>query len=132
MNIKSGADAGGGNDAFDGWSLLTDGALGGAVRIGTANTFVVTPNVATVTAGTFATTEGGEVVMAADGTFTYDQQGVFDALAASETGFDTFSFTIPTTGTYTLGVGVVDVGVADTLSALLLDNVVLTPASGAE
>ncbi len=43
-----------------------------------------------------------------------------------ETGFQTFSFTIPTTGTYTLGLGATDV--ADTIvdSGLLVDNVKLT------
>lgn len=40
-----------------------------------------------------------------------------------ETGFQTFSFTIPTTGTYTLGLGVTDVGEDTTNSGLLVDNV---------
>jgi hypothetical protein len=43
-----------------------------------------------------------------------------------ETGFRTFSFTLPMTGTYTLGLGAIDV--ADTIvdSGLLVDNVKLT------
>jgi hypothetical protein len=43
-----------------------------------------------------------------------------------QTGFKTFSFTVPTTGTYTLGIGVTDV--ADTVvdSGLLVDKVKLT------
>ncbi|TBR57049.1 hypothetical protein B4U84_26860 [Westiellopsis prolifica IICB1] len=44
----------------------------------------------------------------------------------AETGFETFSFTIPTTGTYTLGLGVVDVGDNTIDSGLLVDNVTLT------
>ena len=48
---------------------------------------------------------------------------------AAETGFDTFSFTIPITATYTLGIGVVDVGDAKTPSRLLVDNASLAPAS---
>lgn len=55
---------------------------------------------------------------------------------SQETGFQTFSFTIPTTGQYSLGIGVVDVGpsgigiagVGDRTidSGLLVDNVTLT------
>jgi hypothetical protein len=44
-----------------------------------------------------------------------------------ETGFTTFTVTLPTTGTYTLGLGVVDVGDATGLSGLLLDHFTLTP-----
>ncbi|MEC4811698.1 MAG: hypothetical protein SAK29_00175 [Scytonema sp. PMC 1069.18] len=42
-----------------------------------------------------------------------------------ETDFQTFSFTIPTTGTYTLGIGVVDVNDNTIDSGLLVDNVTL-------
>jgi hypothetical protein len=45
----------------------------------------------------------------------------------SETGFATFTVTLPTTGSYTLGIGVVDVGDTLELSGLLLDNFTLTP-----
>ena len=44
-----------------------------------------------------------------------------------ETGFRTFSFTIPTTGTYVLGLGVTDVEDTTVDSGLLVDNVRLTP-----
>jgi hypothetical protein len=44
-----------------------------------------------------------------------------------ETGFQTFSFTIPTTGTYTLGFGATDVADNIVASGLLVDNVKLTP-----
>ncbi|MBH8562550.1 hypothetical protein I8748_10235 [Nostoc sp. CENA67] len=43
-----------------------------------------------------------------------------------ETGFKTFSFKLPTTGTYTLGLGVLDVGDSDIDSGLLIDNFKLT------
>ncbi|BAY50012.1 peptidase domain-containing protein (plasmid) [Scytonema sp. HK-05] len=46
-----------------------------------------------------------------------------------ETGFQTFSFTIPTTGTYTLGLGVADVGDDSIDSGLLIDNVTLISVS---
>lgn len=46
-----------------------------------------------------------------------------------ETGFQTFSFTIPTTGTYTLGLAVVDVGDNSIDSGLLVDNVTLSSVS---
>ncbi|ARV63044.1 hypothetical protein BZZ01_15220 [Nostocales cyanobacterium HT-58-2] len=42
-----------------------------------------------------------------------------------ETNFHTFSFTIPTTGIYTLGVGVTDVGDTTINSGLLVDNITL-------
>jgi hypothetical protein len=47
----------------------------------------------------------------------------------SETGFETFTFTVPVTGTYTLRIGVADVGDAGGLSGLLIDNVLLTPGA---
>ncbi|GAB1541260.1 hypothetical protein NUACC21_39310 [Scytonema sp. NUACC21] len=43
-----------------------------------------------------------------------------------ETGFQTFSFTIPTTGTYILGIGVVDVGDSTIESGLLIDNFLIS------
>lgn len=45
---------------------------------------------------------------------------------AAETGFRTFAFTIPSTGTYTLSIGVMNVGDGGTNSGLLVDNVRLT------
>lgn len=47
----------------------------------------------------------------------------------SETAWRTFSFTIPTTGTYTLGIGVADAGDEFIPSGLLIDNAQLTPAA---
>jgi hypothetical protein len=41
----------------------------------------------------------------------------------NETGYRQFSYTVPTTGTYTLGIGVVDVGEPTRVSGLLVDNV---------
>lgn len=40
-----------------------------------------------------------------------------------ESGYRTYSFTIATTGTYTLGIGVVDATTTDTSSALLVDSI---------
>lgn len=45
----------------------------------------------------------------------------------NETGFNTFSYTIPTTGSYTLGIGVVDVGEPTRVSGLLVDKVEAVP-----
>ncbi len=44
-----------------------------------------------------------------------------------ETGFKTFSYTLPTDGEYTLGIGVVDVGEPTVISGLLLDKVQAVP-----
>jgi hypothetical protein len=46
----------------------------------------------------------------------------------SETGFETFTFILPTTGAYTLGIGVVDVGDEKGLSGVLIDNIQFSPA----
>jgi hypothetical protein len=43
-----------------------------------------------------------------------------------ETGFRTFSLKLPTTATYTLGLGIIDVGDSDLDSGLLVDNFKLT------
>lgn len=47
----------------------------------------------------------------------------------SETGFKTFSYTVPTTGTYTLGIGVTNVGDVYGVSGLLVDKVALSTTS---
>ncbi|MBW4446855.1 MAG: hypothetical protein KME38_08250 [Spirirestis rafaelensis WJT71-NPBG6] len=44
-----------------------------------------------------------------------------------ETGFKTFSYTLPTDGEYTLGLGVVDVGEPTVISGLLVDKVQAVP-----
>jgi hypothetical protein len=44
-----------------------------------------------------------------------------------ETGFKTFSFTLPTDGKYTLGVGVEDVGEPTIISGLLVAKVQAVP-----
>jgi hypothetical protein len=54
--------------------------------------------------------------------FGTSSTGVFGA----ETGFNTFSFTIPTTGAYTLGIGVADVDDTAVDSGLLVDNIRLS------
>jgi hypothetical protein len=46
---------------------------------------------------------------------------------SDETGFEKFSYVIPTTGTYTLGIGVTDVGNRIFESGLLVDKVAVTP-----
>ncbi|MBD2244194.1 hypothetical protein [Nostoc sp. FACHB-888] len=50
-----------------------------------------------------------------------------DSKFFEETGFKTFSFTLPTDGEYTLGVGVVDVGEPTIISGLLVDKVQAVP-----
>ncbi|MEW6494166.1 MAG: PEP-CTERM sorting domain-containing protein [Cyanobacteriota bacterium] len=42
---------------------------------------------------------------------------------SNETGFRKFSYKVPTTGTYTLGIGVVDVGEPTRTSGVIVDNV---------
>lgn len=44
-----------------------------------------------------------------------------------ETGYHTFSYIIPESGEYTLGVGVVDVGEASVISGLLVDEAKIVP-----
>lgn len=44
-----------------------------------------------------------------------------------ETGFKTFSYTLPTPGEYTLGIGIVDVGEPTVVSGLVVDNVQAVP-----
>lgn len=48
---------------------------------------------------------------------------------AQETGFRSQTFSLSTTGLYRLGIGVVDVGDSESGSAVLVDNVQLTPQS---
>lgn len=45
----------------------------------------------------------------------------------NETGFQTFSYIIPTTGTYSLAIGVADVGEPTRISELLVDNAQVVP-----
>jgi hypothetical protein len=59
-----------------------------------------------------------ELADASDATSTTSQTDFFE-----ETGFQTFSFKLPTTGTYTLGIGVINVGDNTLDSGLLIDNV---------
>ena len=49
-----------------------------------------------------------------------------------ETGFGTYTFTIPTTGSYTLGTGVVDYADTAVSSGLLIDNLSLGALSTPE
>jgi hypothetical protein len=46
---------------------------------------------------------------------------------ANETGFQTFSYTIPTSGSYTLGIGVANATDSFGNSAVLVDNVAVVP-----
>ncbi len=46
---------------------------------------------------------------------------------SDETGFEKFSYVIPTTGTYSLGIGVTDVDNRIFESGLLVDKVAVTP-----
>jgi VCBS repeat-containing protein len=57
---------------------------------------------------------------------TFSAFGASSTIFTGETGFDTFTWTIPATGTYEIGIAVIDVGDEKTLSGLLVDNVLLT------
>jgi hypothetical protein len=59
-----------------------------------------------------------ELADRSNATFATSQTDFFE-----ETGFQTFSFKLPTTGTYTLGIGVINVGDNTLDSGLLIDNV---------
>jgi hypothetical protein len=50
---------------------------------------------------------------------------------ALETHYQTYSFTIPTNGTFTLGIGIVDATTTDVSSALLVDNIVVPEGGSA-
>lgn len=72
-------------------------------------------------------TINGSVSRLADtnSTFSPSPTGAFGA----ETGFQTFSSTVPTTGTLTLGLGVTDVNDQIVNSGLLVDNISLQSSS---
>ena len=56
-----------------------------------------------------------------------DSSSVF----SKETGFKTFSYILPSSGEYTLGIGVVDAGDGTRISALLVDEVAAVPENTA-
>ncbi|HIK03605.1 MAG TPA: PEP-CTERM sorting domain-containing protein [Trichormus sp. M33_DOE_039] len=58
---------------------------------------------------------------------TYDATILSFSDLAQQTGYQSYSYNFTTAGTYTLGFGVVDVGDTTVNSALLVDNVKLTP-----
>jgi hypothetical protein len=66
-------------------------------------------------AGTFATSKGGQVTLNADGTFTYDPNGAFESLNNGDADTDSFSYTISdgNGGTDTATVNIVINGVTD-------------------
>ena len=70
-------------------------------------------------------TLGGTLITLAD-TFTPSVPSLFSPFAR-ETQYTSFTYTAPSTGGYTLGFGVVDVGDSAVNSGLLVTNVVNTP-----
>lgn len=58
---------------------------------------------------------------------TYDATFFSFSRLAQQTGYQPYTYNFATAGTYTLGFGVVDVGDTTVNSALLVDNVKLTP-----
>ncbi len=69
--------------------------------------------------GTITTAAGGEVTINSDGTFDYEQNGVFDSLSAGETAQDTFIYTITDgTATDTAQVTITVTGVNDAPDAI--------------
>ena len=69
----------------------------------------------------FVSIAGLDVLADTNATFVNSLTPFFE-----ETGFGTFSFTLPTAGTFTLGVGVVDEGDTLVSSGLLVDNISVT------
>jgi hypothetical protein len=93
------------------WNFLTDEAIGDSTFNDTGFvTIVPSANPAQTLASTLSS-----------GFISGDSSGF-----GMQTGFNTFSFTFPTSGTFTIGVGAVNVSDANVPSALLVDNFAIT------
>lgn len=101
------------------WNFLTDESVEQVAR----NDFTY-PNFNDFAFVTIQSDSSKELKSLADTTSKF---GDFSTLFFNETGFRTFSYTIPTTGNYTLGIGVVDVGERTRISGLLVDQAVVVP-----
>ena len=81
-----------------GTGVLSNDSLPGnpAFEVVRANNTAISGNVATPNDGnaTIATTAGGQVVIQDNGSFTYDQLGVFNSLAVGQTATDTFTYVV--------------------------------------
>lgn len=101
------------------WNFLTDESTGQSAR--DDSTY---PGFNDFAFATIQSDSSSELFTLADTISTFSDSSTS---FGKETGFHTFSYTIPTTGNYTLGIGVVDVGEPTRISGLLVDNTVAVP-----
>lgn len=116
--IKQTITAGAGDMLTFDWNFLTDEVEAGKSEEQAGD---VVPDFA------FVSIVSGTSEILADAvssTFVSSSTSFFD-----ETGFSTFSYMFPTSGTFTLGFGVMHVGDEDVDSALLIDNIIPEPAT---
>ena len=118
--IKQTFTASAGDTLSFSWNFLTDESVGQAAI--NDSTY---PDFNDFAFATIQSGSGSEIFSLADTistSFRNSSTPFFE-----ETGSRNFSYTIPTTGTYTLGIGVVDVGEPTRISGLLVDNVQAVP-----
>lgn len=101
------------------WNFLTNESVGQAAR----NDFTY-PAFNDFAFATIQSGSNSEVFGLADTVSTFNNSST---PFFNETGNRTFSYVIPSTGSYTLGIGVVDVGERTRISGLLVDNVEAVP-----
>ena len=101
------------------WNFLTNESVGQAAR-----NDLTYPAFNDFAFATILSDYSSEVLSLADtvSTFSNSSTPFFN-----ETGNRTFSYTVPSTGSYTLGIGVVDVGENTRISGLVVDNVEAVP-----
>ncbi len=69
----------------------------------------------------------GTIHIFADTASSLHATNVTNTVFAEETGYQTLTINILASGTYTLGLGVMDATTADNSSGVLIDNIVVTP-----
>jgi hypothetical protein len=117
--IKQSFTASSGDVVSFSWNFVTNESVEQAAR----NDFTF-PNFNDFAFATIQSDSSKEIFSLADtiSSFSNSSTPLFN-----ETGNRTFSYTIPNTGSYTLGIGVVDVGEPTRISGLLVDNVEAIP-----
>lgn len=101
------------------WNFLTNESTGQAAR----NDFTY-PDFNDFAFATVQSDSDSKLFSLADTGSNFSNSSTF---LEQETGFNTFSYTVPNTGSYTLGIGVVDVGEPTRVSGLLVDKVEAVP-----